>query len=203
MIKNIIFDFGNVLFEFDPSKMVIPYVSDPSLREEVAREVGGRHYWAGLDMGTLRDADVIKGLRSTFSGELAEQAVLSFSNWLANAREIPGSRELIARLRKEGYKIYLLSNISIDFALNYGKVPAVGSLLDTFDGLVFSGPIHMIKPNRDIYMHLLEKYGLKAEECIFTDDLQMNTDGAEACGIKGHVFTGAEELGAFIDSLKC
>ena len=201
MIKNFIFDFGNVLFEFDPSKMVIPYVTDPSKREEVAAAVGSREYWKELDMGTMRDAEVIEALKKRFEGELAEQAVLSFANWRDNAAEIPGTRALIGRLRERGARIFLLSNISIDFALHYSETPRIASLLDTFDGLVFSGPIHMVKPNADIYMHLLNKYSLQPEECLFTDDLAMNTEGAEACGIHGHVFTGADELASYIDTL--
>ena len=60
--------------------------------------------------------------------------------------------------------------------------------LDYFTGYVVSCDIHMLKPNEEIYRYLLDKYKLKAEECLFIDDLEANIEGAKKVGIKGEVF---------------
>ena len=50
-----------------------------------------------------------------------------------------------------------------------------------------------MKPEPEIYQTLLAKYGLKAEECVFLDDRQVNIDGAKAQGMEGIVFTSYED----------
>ena len=83
----------------------------------------------------------------------------------------------------------MLSNISKGFAENYTVVPQLNELFALFDGLVFSGPLGITKPNKEIFDYVLEKYDLKAEETVFFDDNKNNILGAEKVGIKGHLFS--------------
>ena len=99
-------------------------------------------------------------------------------------------KELIFDLKKSGKKLYLLSNISCGFAESYRDTKWIAEILDLFDGLVFSGPIGIVKPSAEIFEHLLCKYDLKAEECLFIDDSQKNINGAMAAGINGYLFDG-------------
>ena len=72
-------------------------------------------------------------------------------------------------------------------------------ILQQFDGLVLSAPIHLLKPTAEIFQYLLDTYHLKAEECLFIDDLPRNITGAEKCGIKGYLFDGdAERLEQYL-----
>ena len=88
-----------------------------------------------------------------------------------------------------------MSNISIGFANSYKNVKWIKELLDNFDGIVLSGTIGMVKPDRSIFEYLLSKYSLKADECMFIDDREINIEGGEAVGIKGYLFDGdAEKL---------
>ena len=76
-------------------------------------------------------------------------------------------------------------------------------IFDLLDGQVISSEVHLLKPEPEIYQHLLEKFGLQAEECVFTDDKAINVEGAEKVGLHGIVFQDAaqyaHELKAIIE----
>jgi HAD superfamily hydrolase (TIGR01509 family) len=69
------------------------------------------------------------------------------------------------------------------------------------EGMVISGKVHMLKPNPEIYEYFLERYSLKAEECVFIDDRPENIVGAALVGIKGIVFKDTEQLSAELEPL--
>ena len=91
----------------------------------------------------------------------------------------------------KGYRLYILSNYG---AWTYAKTKdqSLGFLKDV-DGALFSFEVKQIKPEPEIYHSLLERFHLRAEECVFLDDRQNNVDGAIACGISAIRFTGYED----------
>lgn len=190
MYKNIIFDFGQVLVHFDPDYMTSVYVHDKDDRRAVCDVVFDRQYWDKLDDGSISDEDVINGFCSKLPKRLQDSAVKVYENWINNIPFIEGMKELILELKNLGAKLYLLSNISVGFAENYQTVPEIAEVFSLFDGLVFSGPIGITKPSKEVFGYLLNKYSLKAEECIFIDDTKRNIVGAERVGIKGYLFDG-------------
>ena len=101
-------------------------------------------------------------------------------------------------LKQAGYKIYLLSNYSKDLFEKHTK-DAV--FLNDIDGMVVSYQIHKIKPDPDIYRYLLQKYSLKAEECIFFDDRNDNTVAAQKLGIQAVTVESKDVLMKNIDML--
>ena len=86
-----------------------------------------------------------------------------------------------------GYSIYLLSNASTRFA---EVAKQYYSILNEFDGIVFSAPLKLAKPDPAIYRYLFDTYQLKPEECFFLDDLAENIAAGQALGMNGIVFTG-------------
>ena len=202
MIKNIIFDFGRVIVDFDESKMTRAYVKDEALVPMVRDVVFDRLYWDPLDIGNITDGEV----KAAFSARLPEALVplahAVYDNWIDNVDLVFGIEEAIRAAREHAEGLYLLSNISIKFAEEYKEYPVMRRVLAPFDGLVFSGPLHMIKPDAKIFHYLLDTYGLKAEECLFIDDSIKNTTGAEAVGIHTYLFDGdTARLTAYIRSL--
>ena len=108
-------------------------------------------------------------------------------------------RALVTDIRHAGYPLYVLSDISIGFAENYTKVPALKSMFDLFDGAVLSGPIHMCKRSPEIFRYLLNKFGLEGPDCTFIDDYPLNILNCSAVGIRGYRFDGdAEKLRRYI-----
>jgi putative hydrolase of the HAD superfamily len=94
--------------------------------------------------------------------------------------------KFIGGLKESGYGIYLLSNAG--FSFNAFR-PSLGAL-KYFDGTVISAELRLLKPDKDIFLALLEKYSLKAKECFFVDDMSPNVEAALYLGFKGMVYTG-------------
>lgn len=195
MIKNYIFDFGNVLVHFDTDKLTSVCVEDAENRALVREVVFDRLYWDRLDAGTITDNEVKAEIRKRLPEDLRDAACDVFDRWIYLDTPVDGMFELVKDIKKNGGKLFLLSNISVNFAENYHKNKLVSELFSLFDGLVFSGRLGMTKPNKEIFEHLLNAYSLSADECIFIDDRLDNVEGAEAAGIKGYHFDGdAEKL---------
>ncbi|MBQ7901238.1 MAG: HAD family phosphatase [Clostridia bacterium] len=200
MIKNYIFDFGNVLAEFYPERLTAPYVEDAEAQKIISEVVFDRLYWDKLDSGDISDQQVKNGICSRLPKELGELACTVYDNWVNTMTPVEGMQQLISDIRKTDKKLYLLSNISTGFADSYSDVPWIKELLGCFDGLVLSGTIGMAKPNREIFEHLLNTFDLKAEACLFIDDSAKNLDGAKSVGIQGYLFDGdSEKLRRYLD----
>lgn len=190
MFKNYIFDFGQVIVHFDTAYMTSMYIKNNEMQKRAESVIFDRLYWDRLDAGTITDEEVKEEIRNRLPENISQNACDVYDNWYRNLPFIDGMVDIIKKIKKTGGKLFLLSNISIGFAENYKDVPELKGLFDLFDGLVFSGPIGLVKPNACIFNHLLQKYKLKAEECIFIDDNKNNISGAENVGITGYLFDG-------------
>jgi len=190
MIKNYIFDFGNVLAEFYPDKLTAPFVDDNETKRYISEIVFDRIYWDKLDSGSTTDDEVKTDIRNRVPEKLGDLACIVFDNWINTMTPVENMQQLISDIHKTGKKLYLLSNISIGFANSYKKVKWIKELLDHFDGLVLSGTVGKVKPDREIFEHLLKTFDLKADECLFIDDNAKNIEGAKEVGIEGYLFDG-------------
>ncbi len=199
MIRNVIFDFGQVMVRFDPAYMTAKYVEDPADRKLIEEVVFDRLYWDKLDAGTIADEEVIEASRARLPKHLHDAAKTVYDNWIYHLPDISGMRELVKELKtRYGIHVYLLSNISAYFAAHANEIPC----LSEFEDCVFSAVCGKVKPNADIFAHLCERNGLNPTECIFVDDNAANIAGAEAFGIKGYLFDGdAERLKGYLKNL--
>ncbi len=189
-MKNYIFDFGMVLFNYNTNYMTGLYTENKEDRDFLESVVFDRLYWDRLDRGEMSDSEVIEAIRQRVPERLAETAVKIYNNWIDNLMPIPGMADLLGIIKNKGGRLYLLSNISIGFAENYRNVPAICSVLSLFDGLVFSGPIHMAKPDPAIFRYLLNKYQLSPEETLFIDDNPKNIEAAQLLNLHTFLFDG-------------
>lgn len=187
MIKNIIFDCGQVLIHFEPAYMTGRYVTDENDAKLVEAVVFDRLYWDRLDDGTITDEEVVKCICNRLPERLHKQAEMVYYNWIYNIPEIEGMRELIRYIKSEyGVKTFLLSNISKYFASHREEI----EILNEIDHCVFSAVCGLVKPDRKIFEHICEKYSLKPEESVFIDDNEANIKVACDFGIKGYLFDG-------------
>ena len=195
MIKHIIFDFGRVIVDFDETKMTRAFVKDEKWVPLVRDAVFDRALWDPSDLGLISDEDLKAGFCARLPEELREAACAVYDRWLENLDIVPHIEDAVRAAKERAEGVYLLSNISCKFANEWHKHPAIARILSLFDGLVLSGPLHMVKPDARIFEHLLSTYSLRAEECLFIDDSPKNIAGAEAVGIKTYLFDGdAEKL---------
>ena len=194
--KNIVFDMGRVLADYDANRATEKYTDDPAIIREVNLVVYHSGEWTLLDGGLISDEEALKNmLRRCSSDEVCRAAEFSFRHWDDfNLWQHPGMDRVIADLKQAGKGLYILSNVSLRMAVNdrwreYVPYP------DDFDGVFLSAEYKMLKPQPIIYETFCNRYGLKAEDCLFIDDLKRNIDAAKACGMGGIVFDGdAEKL---------
>ena len=197
-MKNVIFDFGQVLVRFDPIYMTSRYVSDEDDVRDVANVLFDRLYWDRLDAGTIDDEEVVRLASQRVPQRLRNAIADVYYNWIYNIPEIDGMREAIAICREKGFGIYLLSNISHYFADRKEEIP----ILSLLDGYVFSAECGSVKPSKDIFAHTCGKFGLDPSQTLFVDDSEKNIKGAIDFGLNGYLFDGdSEKLCAYLKAL--
>ncbi len=197
MIKNLIFDFGNVVVHFDPDYMTGCITKNPDEFTLLRDTVFNPATFEKTDKGTITADEHKEIVCRSLPEVLHKKAKKILDSWYLNLPVWEGMEQLIKDAKEVGYKIYLLSNINIQFSENRDKV----NILKLFDGIMLSSEIQHTKPDPVIYNTLLERYSLKAEECMFIDDRRINTEGGEAVGIRGYLFDGdAEKLRKYINS---
>ena len=183
MIKNIIFDFGNIIIQFKAHEIASNYTKDKDIQEFLIENVINSKEWLGegkLDLGeiTLKEmADNINKRTNNIHKDEVTNFCLDFKNKLTYNGDI---LNLLNKLKNKGYRLYVLSNTSDEvFTLFYDD------LNELFDGMVLSYKIHEIKPYKPIYRYLLDIYSLNPKECLFLDDRLDNMNTANELGING------------------
>ena len=199
MIRNLIFDVGDVLVEYRWFEML---TRDYGLSEAEAKRIGGEMFdneiWVqGLDGGRLSLEEAIHQYELKYPDDV------DVMGWfLRNGEQMAVKRpevwDKVAALKENGYKIYLLSNYSEELFHVHTKG---AKFLDVLDGGVVSYQVHVLKPDREIYEILLEKYSLKAEECLFFDDRMDNVEGAKKVGIQAIQVKSREMLNETLDKM--
>ena len=190
MIKNILFDMGQVLIRFDQKYFIKRLGIEDVDLDLLLREVYRSVEWVQMDRGTLREEDAFRSISKRLPERLHDAAWKLICMWDRPILEIAGMYELVEELKGLGYGIYLLSNASVRQHDYWPRIPASRF----FDGKLISADVHVIKPQPEIYRLCLEKFGLQAEECFFIDDAPANIEGALCCGIAGAVFHGDAKL---------
>lgn len=192
MIRNIVFDMGKVLVDYVADAVCRHYMTDEQEIQEVCTAVFISPEWVLLDMGVISEDEALRRMQARLDTEHArEMAALCFWHWHEyNMWTMDGMEDLICRLHNAGYGIYLCSNASVRLRECYQTlIPGI----DCFDGILFSAEEECIKPQKEIYERLFERYQLKPEECYFIDDQELNIQGAERCGMNGYVYDGDRE----------
>ena len=119
-----------------------------------------------------------------------EMAALCLAHWHEyNMWPMESMGELVRELKAMGYGIYLCSNASERLLECYRIIPGI----ECFDGILFSAEVKCVKPQKEMYQHLFERFHLKPEECFFIDDVMLNIEGARACGMDGYCFADGDE----------
>ena len=191
---NFIFDFGNVLVDFKPSKYLKSLFSNDFLTEKLNEIIFMSREWMQMDQGVLTHKEAIEILCKR-EPDYKDEIYIAIKNANDIVTPINETIQLLPEIKKAGHKLYYLSNMHIeirDYLLENHKY------INLFDGGVFSCDVKMIKPSPEIYRYLINKYSLVPEECVFFDDVAENTAAAEKEGIKSVLFTAAADVGRFI-----
>ncbi len=178
-MKNIVFDLGGVVFARDPRKFEPEFIKFFSyiMLPQMPR------FWEEYDRGVVSYEQVVSDLAeyNSCDRELADK---NLRRSILTQEEIPATKALIAELKAAGYKLYVLSNMSLEFIEFLRKT----DVYKYFDGEVVSCEEHVVKPDAEIYKRLVDRYSLNEGETMFIDDRKENVEAARNQGWEGFNF---------------
>ena len=190
MIRNMVFDIGNVLMDFRWKEyMRSLFGEDETLIQTINQGIWHNGCWAAMDKGEMDGAATLRSAVA-FAPQYEKEIKLTLDSVAHAFHKFEYSIPWIQELKRMGLNVYYLSNYS---AFSVAANPDVLDFIPYMDGGVFSFEVKAVKPEPEIYRCLCDKYGLKPEECLFTDDVPANVKGAQACGFQGIVFEGYEK----------
>lgn len=189
MTRNLVFDFGKVLVEYDFVDFFRQLIPDAKRCMQLASILTDEETLRRFDREEKPIEELVKDLIGENPG--FEDEIRLFAERYPDiiTGEMPGMKELLVRLKGEGFSLYGLSNWCSKVYVTMGQY----DIFQLMDGYVISSEEHLVKPEAGIYHRLYEKFGLKPEECIFADDKQENIEGARRTGMRGIVFENAAQ----------
>ena len=189
MIKNIIFDFGKVLVDWDPHHLYDSYFGDVDSAEWFLKNICTMDWNVQMDAGKPFQQGIEEKI--TEHPKWEREIRLYWERWIDMMGEtIPNMYDWILQLKQEGYAIYGLTNWSIE---TFPLVKDKYAIFKLMDGIVMSGEEKVIKPDLKIYHILLNRYQLIPEECVFFDDNINNVTAARNIGIHAIQFQSMEQ----------
>ena len=179
-IKNIVFDLGRVLIKFEPKEYIEQNVPEEK-REDFYNGIFGSTEWLMLDRGTLSYEDAKKIFKERVPGADKQIDRLFDVDLFEILQPIEENVKLLPKL-KEKYNLYILSNFHQPaFEHIFKKY----DFFRLFDGHTVSCYYYLLKPEKEIYDILIDKFNLIPEETVFIDDTKVNIDACEKEGIRG------------------
>ena len=199
VIKNVIFDIGNVLVDFRWRELMNELKLTKEDKDRFEVYVFGSKWWHELDHGTMDEEEVVKHLRED-NAEYREAFDLVWENRDKLVRPYEYAVPWIKSLKEKGYRVYLLSNYPEKLFTMHAKNGSF-PFLELVDGKVVSAFVKKIKPDADIYECLMNQYGLNAKECVFIDDREENVQGAKNVGMYGICLRSYEQANTELEGL--
>jgi HAD superfamily hydrolase (TIGR01509 family) len=197
MIKNIIFDIGNVLISFRPADFLEKKGYLPETRNIILNDIFKSPEWESLDVGKLTTTEAIEKISARSS--LKKQEIASLFNLRTEIMHpIKGNVMLLPELKKRGFKLYYLSNFPDDI---FDEVFNRYKFFKFFAGGLISSRIKCAKPDIRIFEIITEKYSLSKNECLFIDDIEINTMAAQFFGIESFCTFGSSDISGQIEKM--
>ena len=197
MIRNIVFDIGNVLAEFSWREHLARFGFTGEKAERIGKAMMLNPTWNELDRGVCSREKLLQSFIKE-APDLEQEIRLVFSDLSTIVRKFPKSDSWVQSLKDRGYHVYYLSNYSSHVRKDTEKELTFMKLMD---GGIMSYEVQLIKPDLAIYQTLMVRYDLQPEECVFLDDTVRNVEAAQALGIAGIVVTSQEQAKKELETL--
>ena len=189
MIKNLIFDFGKVLVDYDFVAFFQKMIPDADRCKAFTPLLFNEEIQQLLDREAKPFNEIMEEIIEQHPSFESEIRMFNEHYTKSVTEEIDGMRELLTQLKMEGYKLYGLTN----WCSKVYQTIEQFEIFKLLDGYVISSEEKVIKPEPEIYQRLFAKFNLCPEECIFTDDKEENIVGGELLGMRGIVFNNAKQ----------
>lgn len=196
---NIIFDLGNVLIEWNKEKILSKICKNDLEYNLFNKFVFQSNLWIDLDNGKISLEFLENQLIDEMGHQYQDQIHELVWNWFNYVDLYDEVYELIKQLKKKNFQIYVLSNTSSIFHILLDSV--LSKVSSVLDGYVISCEVKMMKPQKEIYLSLINKYQLDIKDCIFLDDLEENVEAARTLGIKAFQIKERKEISNILKDL--
>ncbi|HGJ6630784.1 TPA: HAD family hydrolase [Streptococcus pneumoniae] len=196
---NIIFDLGNVLIEWNKEKILSKICKNDLEYNLFNKFVFQSNLWIDLDNGKISLEFLENQLSDEMGHQYQDQIHELVWNWFNYVDLYDEVYELIKQLKKKNFQIYVLSNTSSIFHILLDSV--LSKVSSVLDGYVISCEVKMMKPQKEIYLSLVNKYQLDIKDCIFLDDLEENVEAARTLGIKAFQIKERKEISNILKDL--
>ena len=189
-LTTVIFDLGGVLIDWDPRHLYRQLFADPDEMESFLAEVTTAEWNQHQDAGRpWAEAIEILVAEHPERRELIEAFHRRWPETLGG--EIPGTLDVLTELRVAGIRLLALSNWSAE---TFPVALEQFDFLAWFEGIVISGEVGMNKPDRRIFEHLADRFGIEPAAAVFVDDSVANVDAARRLGFRAIQFIDATTL---------
>jgi len=196
-MKTLVLDMGNVLFEWNPVKIVGGLFDHADAQQEAHAVTIGHSDWLALDRGTLELSTAIANAQAR-TALPADKIAEVFHKTPPSLTPLKPTIAAMLTAHTEGANVFLLSNMA---AHTWHWLQENHDFWHVFSGFVVSCDVGLLKPEAAIYQHLLEEFQLDASATVFIDDMADNIVAANAAGIHGVHMTDRQSGGELIKSL--
>ena len=179
VMMDIVFDLGNVLFEWNPQRLVQSLFTNEVEQEQALQHIICHHDWQMLDKGTLALEEAISRANNRCSLG-ADKITRVFEETAWNLFPIKEMIDVPKDLNQKGYRLYVLSNLQRH---TYEYLAAAYDIWHYFAGIVISSHVNAIKPEPEIYEYLIDTYDLTPGNTVFLDDIKVNIETAKSLGL--------------------
>lgn len=195
MVRNIVFDLGNVLIDYNPRRIIASVFPNQEEQELILKEVFQSKGWKQLDRGVLSFEEHHKNIAEKLP-QFEREIEWILNNWHKDQPSVEGMYAVVKKLRSYEFDLYVLSNASERF---YNFALANNPILKFFKGITISAELKLLKPEREIYDQFCEIHNLTPDECLFIDDQLVNVQAAADAGWQAYQFTGTSDLIPFLE----
>lgn len=197
MIKNIVFDIGNVLAGFHWQDFFHSFGYSEEVFEQLADATVRSPLWNEMDRGKITDEELIAGFIS--NNPAVEKEIREvYANIKRMIVRYDYAIPWIKELKGRGYGVYVISNFG---ETAFAECSGALDFLSEVDGAIISYQEKLVKPDYEIYRLLYKRYGLNAGECVFIDDVAKNVEAAKETGMKGIVFCTLSQVKEELEAL--
>ena len=182
MIKNLVFDLGNVLIEWNSEKILTSFEPEKERRQLLRQVIFESGIWHQTDKGELSLKEACDKVLAKLDDSYHSAVQNIFYNWYEVVEVYSGLQEQIRLWAEQGYRIYILSTTcEIFYHIEKAGLLPIYPLLS---GYILSSEVGIVKPEPEIYQKVLKKYSLDPTESVFIDDIQANLDTAAELGFE-------------------
>jgi len=196
-VKNVIFDIGGVVLDWNPDAILAAHYSNPDERTVMRQALFEHPDWLDFDRGVHTEDDLVRRAQQRTGRAEADLRGL-FDAIRLSLRPKADTLTLLRGLERRGVPLYCLSNMP---ASTFTHLRPLHDFWDSFRGIVISGQINLVKPEPAIFQHLLQRFGLVAEQSVFIDDSRPNVEAAATLGLDTVWFRDADQCRAELEPL--